>query len=122
MASDDVRTEASALAIARARADTVRLAESLARQWDAIVAASALTTNDDEHDPEGATVAFERAQVQDMLRQARADLVDLDRAVDRLRSGDYWTCERCGNPIADDRLVARPAARTCIVCANKIRR
>jgi RNA polymerase-binding transcription factor DksA len=108
--------------IAEARADTVRLVESLSRQWDAIVEASTLTTNDDEHDPEGATVAFERAQVQDMLRQARVDLTDLDTADQRLRAGTYLVCERCGGPIAEDRLAARPAARTCIVCANKVRR
>jgi RNA polymerase-binding transcription factor DksA len=110
-----------AVLIAQSRADTVRLVESLTRQWESIVAASELTTNDDEHDPEGATVAYERAQVQDMLRSARADLADLDLAAGRLRTGTYGTCERCGAPIGDGRLTARPAARTCIACANKIR-
>ncbi|MGB6582011.1 MAG: TraR/DksA C4-type zinc finger protein [Streptosporangiaceae bacterium] len=27
-------------------------------------------------------------------------------------------CERCGRPIGEDRLAARPAARTCIDCAG----
>jgi DnaK suppressor protein len=108
--------------IGEARADTVRLIESLTRQWAAIVDASALTTNDDEHDPEGATIAFERAQVQAMLAQARVDLADLDVAAERLRTGVYRVCERCGGPIAEGRLAARPAARTCIDCANKVRR
>jgi RNA polymerase-binding transcription factor DksA len=108
--------------IAQSRAETVRLVESLTRQWQAIVDASALTTNDDEHDPEGATVAYERAQVQDMLRIARADLADLDAAADRLRTGTYGVCERCAVPIGEGRLTARPAARTCITCANKARR
>lgn len=98
------------------------LAESLSRQWDAIVEASALGSNDDEHDPEGVTVAFQRAQVRGMLDQARTDIVDLDLAAERVRSGAYWVCERCDGPIADERLAARPAARTCITCANKIRR
>ncbi|HEX5406911.1 MAG TPA: TraR/DksA C4-type zinc finger protein [Pseudonocardiaceae bacterium] len=106
-------------AIAEARADTERLVESLTRQWAAIVDASELTTNDDEHDPEGATIAFERAQVQAMLAQARADLADLDIAAERVRTGRYRVCEQCGGPIADERLTARPAARTCIVCANR---
>jgi RNA polymerase-binding transcription factor DksA len=104
------------------RARTVRLIDSLMRQWDGIVEASALTTNDDEHDPEGATVAFERAQVQAMLRHARVDLEDLDRAAQRVATGEYRVCERCGSPISADRLTARPAARTCITCANKITR
>src|ERR1700742_568203 len=106
--------------IAAARADTERLIESLTRQWAAIVDAAELTTNDDEHDPEGATIAFERAQVQDMLNQARVDLADLDLATQRLQPGSYRVCERCGGPIADARLAARPAARTCIDCANKV--
>jgi RNA polymerase-binding transcription factor DksA len=112
-------TEATEL-IASVRADTVRLVDSLTRQWAAIVDASELTTNDDEHDPEGATIAFERAQVQDMLNQARVDIADLDVAAERLRTGRYQVCERCGGPIAEGRLAARPAARTCIDCANRI--
>lgn len=105
--------------IGEERARTVRLIDSLMRQWDGIVEASALTTDDDEHDPEGATVAFERAQVQDLLRQARVDLEDLDRAAQRVETGEYQVCERCGGPISEGRLAARPAARTCITCANK---
>jgi RNA polymerase-binding transcription factor DksA len=104
--------------ISTERANTTRLIDALTRQEQAIVEASALTTNDDEHDPEGATVAFERAQVQGMLRQARLDLVDLDRAVARVASGEYWVCERCGGPIATGRLEARPATRICIGCTS----
>lgn len=100
----------------------MELIDSLMHQWDGIVEASALTTNDDEHDPEGATVAFERAQVQDMLRRARVDLEDLDRAAQRVMTGEYRVCERCGGPISAGRLTARPAARTCIICANKVTR
>jgi len=107
--------------IARARAETARLAEALTRQRDGIVAASEFTSNDDEHDPEGVTIAFERAQVQALLRQAQDDLADLDRAADRVRAGTYGTCERCGGPIAEGRLVALPATRICITCANKAR-
>ena len=114
--------EAVALAaIADARTAASRLTESLARQWTGIVEASALSTNDDEHDPEGVTVAFERAQVQGMLDQARTDLADLDRAIVRAREGTYWTCARCAGPIAEERLAALPATRTCITCANKVR-
>jgi DnaK suppressor protein len=105
--------------IGEERARTVRLIDSLIRQWDGIVEASALTTNDDEHDPEGATVAFERAQVQAMLRHTRLDLKDLDRAAQRVVTGEYQVCERCGGPISAGRLTARPAARTCITCAKK---
>jgi RNA polymerase-binding transcription factor DksA len=114
--------EPAALAlIARARDETARLAASLARQRDGIVEASEFTSNDDEHDPEGVTIAFERAQVQALLRQAQDDLVALDRAAERVRAGTYETCERCGGPIAEERLAALPATRICIACANKVR-
>src|SRR4051794_41859271 len=96
--------------IARARAETARLAEALTRQRDGIVEASEFTSNDDEHDPEGVTIAFERAQVQALLRQAQDDLVDLDRAAGRVRAGTYETCERCGGAIAEERRPRPPAA------------
>lgn len=107
--------------IERARAETARLAASLARQRDGIVEASEFTSNDDEHDPEGVTIAFERAQVQALLRQAQDDLANLDRAAERVRAGVWETCERCGGPIAEERLEALPATRICIACANKAR-
>ena len=107
--------------IERARAETARLAASLARQRDGIVEASEFTSNDDEHDPEGVTIAFERAQVQALLRQAQDDLADLDRAAERVRAGVWETCERCGGPIAEERLTALPATRICIACANRVR-
>ena len=107
--------------IERARAETARLAASLTRQRDGIVEASEFTSNDDEHDPEGVTIAFERAQVQALLRQAEDDLADLDRAAERVRVAVWETCERCGGPIAEERLTALPATRICITCANKAR-
>jgi RNA polymerase-binding transcription factor DksA len=108
--------------INEARAGNVRLIESLERLWDGIVEASAVSNADDEHDPEGATVAFERAQLRDVLQQARADLEDLDRAAQRVSTGEYWVCERCGGPISAARLAARPTATVCIACANKATR
>ncbi|MHB1738675.1 MAG: TraR/DksA family transcriptional regulator [Actinomycetes bacterium] len=79
---------------------------------------SATTNIDDEHDPEGATVAYERAQMHTLLDQARGRLDEIDRAVAALRSGEYGTCERCGQPIGAPRLAARPATRRCRSCAD----
>jgi RNA polymerase-binding protein DksA len=86
-----------------------------------IIEASASSNADDEHDPEGATIAFEREQVSALLRQARERLADLDRALEQLGEGTYGICESCGEPIAPERLAARPAARTCIACASRRR-
>ncbi len=91
----------------------------LANDLQAIIDASADANADDEHDPEGSTIGFERAQVASLLDQARAHLVELDRAEDRLRAGTYGRCEGCGGPIGDDRLEALPTAIVCVRCAGE---
>ena len=99
------------------RAEATGAISALARDFDGIVDAAYAVANDDEHDPEGATIAFERAQVAALLERARRRLSDIDRALARITEGDYGTCENCGQPIPVGRLAARPAARTCIGCA-----
>ena len=102
-----------------AERDAVRAqVEALTREFDDVVAASRASNADDEHDPEGATIAFERQQVVALIEQARRRLADVDAAVARREAGDYGVCESCGRPIAPERLAARPAARTCIDCAR----
>ena len=93
--SGDARAE---LAAARERA-VARLA-SLEREFGGIVDAARDAGADDEHDPEGATLAFER--------QHLAALAD----------GSYGTCQVCGARISAERLAARPAARTCVGCVR----
>jgi len=90
---------------------------SLTDDFDAMVAASRDTNADDEHDPEGATIAFERSQLSALAHQAQHHLAEIDAAAMRLDAGSYGTCEGCGRPIGDGRLEARPVARTCISCA-----
>lgn len=84
-----------------------------------IVAASEGANADDEHDPEGATIAFERAQTAALLDRVEARLAALDRALARVGDGSYGTCARCGRPIGPDRLEARPDAETCVSCAAR---
>ena len=91
---------------------------ALTGEFDAVVAASRSSNADDEHDPEGATIAFERQQVAALLAAARRRLADVEDALARRAAGDYGVCESCGRPIAPERLAARPAARTCIDCAR----
>jgi DnaK suppressor protein len=104
--------------IARKRERTAARLAALERDLDDIVVASADAVRDDEHDPEGQTIAFERAQVAALLHDARAQLGELARAADRLEGPDAGCCERCGAAIAYERLLARPAARTCVRCAG----
>ena len=92
--------------------------EALTRELDRLVAAAPSSNADDEHDPEGATIAFERQQVVALLEQARRRLADVEAAIRAVEGGVYGICETCGRPIAPERLSARPAARTCIDCAR----
>jgi RNA polymerase-binding transcription factor DksA len=87
--------------------------------FDAIVASSDAANLDDEHDPEGATVGFERAQVSALLERARAQLEALDAASDRIKRGSYGVCEQCAEPIPAARLAAQPATRACVACASR---
>jgi len=105
--------------LSRERADTLTQIATLSAAVGEIIAAATGVAVDDEHDPEGQTIAFERAQATALLDQARARLADIDAAFDRVRAGAYGICVRCGQPIAAARLEARPAAALCIGCASK---
>jgi RNA polymerase-binding transcription factor DksA len=100
------------------RRRTAELIDGLQRSYADIVAAAELTSTDDEHDPEGATIAYERAQVWALLRQARADIVALDAALVRIDEGKIAVCAVCSGPIAVERLLALPQTQTCIRCAT----
>ncbi|MFD9357287.1 TraR/DksA family transcriptional regulator [Streptomyces sp. NPDC060031] len=104
--------------LAADRADTLARTAALGRDFDGIVAANALVAVDDEHDPEGASTAFERAHVAALMAQAREHLEELDRALERLERGEYGQCEGCGGTIPPERLEIRPAATTCVRCAR----
>lgn len=84
---------------------------------DALAEQQALTSHDDEHDPEGVTIGVQHAQLQGLLAAAERERDDLDRAAERMAAGEYGICVRCGGPIAAGRLEAPPATWTCIACA-----
>ncbi|HWJ10332.1 MAG TPA: TraR/DksA C4-type zinc finger protein [Nocardioides sp.] len=111
-AVDDVRGRLEA-----EREEAVRRLAGLTGQFDEVVAASRDTNADDEHDPEGATIAFERSQLAALVAQVRERVADVDAALDRLAAGTYGVCEVCGQPIPEARLEVRPTARTCVSCA-----
>ena len=103
-------------------ADLDRLDEqivSLTRAFDDIVAANEQANTDDEHDPEGTTIAFERSQVSALLRQAREDRDSLRNTLHRVDDDlGYGVCTECRGFIGVDRLLALPAAAKCIACAR----
>ena len=46
----------------------------------------------------------------------------LAEALERLRGGDYGTCQECEEPIAPARLRAMPEVTTCVRCQDRLER
>lgn len=103
--------------LAGQRADAVDQIAGLERDLAGIIESGSGGV-DDEHDPEGATLAFERQHVASLLDQARQRLAQVDGAAARLAEGNYGDCATCGQPIGSARLAARPATTLCIRCAS----
>ncbi|WP_111721521.1 TraR/DksA C4-type zinc finger protein [Homoserinimonas sp. OAct 916] len=77
------------------------------------------SSTDDEHDPEGVTLAFERSSEAAMVQRSERGVAEASAALARLDDGSYGLCEECGNEIATARLEARPATTLCIECARR---
>jgi len=90
----------------------------LEREFAGLAEAASAAGTDDEHDPEGATLAFERQHAAALLEAAREQVAAADAALRRLAEGRYGVCDRCGQPIGAERMAARPAAATCVRCAG----
>ena len=109
----------------RLRSERAAAASRLAgleRDFGSVVESASQANTDDEHDPEGATIAFERQHIAALVSQARERLTEIDAALARLEAGSYGRCMRCGEPIAPERLAVRAATPTCIRCAGRSRR
>jgi DnaK suppressor protein len=91
----------------------------LERDLASSIDAARSANTDDEHDPEGVTIAFERQHVAAHVARAREQLREIDAALGRLAEGTYGVCASCGRQIAAERLSARPAATACIDCAAR---
>jgi DnaK suppressor protein len=61
----------------------------------------------------------ERSRLIAVVESLRNNLVDVERALERMDARTYGTCERCGKPIDPARLEARPWALLCIDCKQK---
>lgn len=107
--------------LAADREQTIRLIDTVTLEMDAFVSARRDTSTDDEHDPEGPTLAFERSQSEAVLGQSVQHLKDIDAALLRIDLGTFGTCKTCGGAIAFGRLEARPQASQCISCAARSR-
>ena len=68
----------------------------------------------DNHLGDMASVTFDRELDEGLEEGAQQTLAQIDRALARVDEGTYGSCERCGNPIGEERLRARPWATLCI--------
>jgi DnaK suppressor protein len=64
----------------------------------------------------------ERSRAIALVRAHRATLRAVEHALRRIDEGTYGTCERCGEPIAVERLEAIPWAVLCIRHAQEAER
>jgi RNA polymerase-binding transcription factor len=73
----------------------------------------------DEGFADAGQAAAERANLLTLVRSLRDTLRDVEQALARMDAGTYGTCERCGQPIDEERLEALPAVRLCMSCKRQ---
>lgn len=93
--------------------------ESSGEELAGIRSSRAATNADDEHDPEGSTLAADWSRVVGLRGEAVAQLDEVERALSRVHEGTYGVCLTCRRQIALGRLRVRPWAEQCVECANR---
>lgn len=79
-------------------------------------------TSFDNHLGDAATVTYDREMDYTLEENSEAVLAAIDAALRRIEDGTYGTCQRCGKPIAPERLEALPYAELCIDCKRLVER
>lgn len=67
-----------------------------------------------------ASVEINQAAIQKLGNREKKLLSKIDYALQKIESGEYGTCEECGEKIASARLEARPVAQFCIDCKTEM--
>jgi DnaK suppressor protein len=70
------------------------------------------------HMADDATEVSEQAKTLALKRHLEGMLKEIERAIVRAEKGTYGICERCKNPISEERLKVMPSATLCIDCAK----
>ncbi len=102
------------------RDDLLRELGATESQLVEIRTAKGETTTDDEHDPEGPTLASEWSRAEGLRAGALDELRQIADAETRLAAGTYGVCVSCGREIPSERLYVRPAAQRCVPCADVV--
>lgn len=74
--------------------------------------------DEDSTDDPGALLAA-RGELSALAQQTTEQLTAIDRALERLASGDYGTCASCDESIPAERLEALPTAVQCVTCQEQ---
>ena len=115
------QTEAIGRRLQTERSDAEATLRDLSAQLESLRSATNASNGDDEHDPEGSTIAYEAAQLETLRERAEEHLAEVDRACQRLDAGTYGICVRCGRSIGAARVAALPATDFCVECAGQRR-
>ena len=76
----------------------------------------------DNHMGDVATVTFDRELDYTLEENSEQLLAAIDAALKRIEDGTYGTCARCGKPIPEERLEAKPYATLCIEHQRELER
>jgi DnaK suppressor protein len=104
------------------RAELERAIDRTGSELNGVREARVDASADDEHDPEGSTLASDWSRIEGIRSGLLGRLGDNGNACARLTDGIYGICARCGRTIGTERLEARPSAALCIDCARELRR
>jgi DnaK suppressor protein len=67
---------------------------------------------------DGTTEAVSRLTDVGVVDSLNATEERLERALEKIAEGSYGICDRCGNPIPENRLEAAPESVLCVTCAS----
>ena len=70
----------------------------------------------DNHPADIGSETFERSKDLSLHQKRLYDLQKIEKALEKLKTGDYGKCETCGGDIDKERLQAIPYARWCLPC------
>jgi len=62
---------------------------------------------------------FGHRNIELLKRETDRTLIQIRKALSRIKIGKYGVCERCGKMIDTDRLMVFPEATVCIECEKK---
>lgn len=92
------------------------LRDELSQRLDAVSRDLSQTHSSDSE--ERATERENDDTLTSLAAEAETEMAQIDRALERIGTGKYGLCEKCGQSIDNNRLLAIPFATQCIRCAE----